>query len=84
MEEDGCLLIRLPGGQEVLPLFRAESEPVWANGQLTFDGIAYPAGATLMLGGGDLPSNEIDIPDTCRDVETWFTFMVLQDRLQKL
>ncbi|NOJ59797.1 hypothetical protein [Arthrobacter sp. 260] len=79
VEKEGCLLIRLPDGQELLPLFRAESEPGWANGQLTFDGITYPAGATLVFGGGDLPPNEIDIPDTCSDVETWFTFMVLQD-----
>lgn len=79
VEKDGCLLIRLPDGQELLPLFRAESEPGWANGHLTFNGMTYPAGATLVFGGGDLPANEIDIPDTCRDVETWFTFIVLQD-----
>lgn len=79
VEREGCLLIRLPGGQEVLPLFRAESGPGWADGQLTFGGMTYPAGETLVFGGGDLPANEIDIPDTCSDVETWFTFMVLPD-----
>ncbi|GAA1134394.1 hypothetical protein GCM10009582_35040 [Arthrobacter flavus] len=79
VEVDGCLLVVTRADELVLPIFREESNPEWRNEQLTFDGTTFPAGAMLTLGGGELPSTDIDRQESCGDVTSWHTFMVLED-----
>ena len=76
-EVDGCLYITAEGTDPMVPIFRAESEPAWDNGELTFDGATYGAGDTLLLGGGEGGGGSGDgVPAACGDAPTWQVFSV--------
>lgn len=76
VEENGCLVVHGGEAGPTLMVFREESDPQWQDGQLTFDGTTYPAGATLTFGGGEFPAADLQIPEECSGLPIWRTYLV--------
>ena len=78
--EDGCVYLTSPEFSERwVPVFRAESNPAWSDGALTFDGEEYAADEPIGLGGSEWTSSEdpLTIPESCDDSPRWATWVIL-------
>lgn len=75
VEEGGCVYVTISGSSaRWIPVFRQESSPLWSNGQLTFDGVTYEAGAVVGLGGGESSVGRHPVPTGCKNIQQWRVF----------
>lgn len=78
--EDGCVyLTSREFSERWVPVFRAESNPEWRDGTLTFDGEEFSGDETVGLGGSGRAGDDADlsIPDACDDSPRWAAWQVV-------